>query len=402
MPSAAPNAFAFDPAGDELWASAPGVTGGAVVQVASRSFGGTWSTPATIATIHSVGVVSVQNLSIALSANNHAAAVWSVGGGVQIALRSATGAWQAPTGLTPAGGASGLVAKLDAQGNGVAAWARQTSSGSVVEAATWTAAGVFGPVVQLSPAAEGAFLPDLAVNENGTAMVVWQVAPPQDAGSPDQVESSTRAAGGSWGAATKVSPVVPQTWTPHVALDSAGNATAVWEQGSTANNYRIYAATRLAGSTWAGPMRIEPQDWYVAGQASVGADAVGNVTASWVVEDSSGAMRVHAATRPAGGAWEAPVNLGQLALTGGGSNLTPPVAVARDGSIAVVGWASYGGTGNPNTAVRLGSGQWVPMVVAGNPGITDVSVTNNARASVVWSKNNGVKYHVSLLESDFR
>ncbi len=399
-PSAAPNAFALNPAGDELWATAPAVSGGAVVQVAQRSFGGGWSTQTTIATIHSVGAVLVEDLSISLSANDNAAAVWSVGGGVQIALRSAAGAWQAPVSFVPSGGASRLVAKLDAQGNGVAVWARMTSPGSVVEAVTWTTSGAFGQVTQLSPSSQGASLPDLAVNEVGTAVVVWQVASPQDAGTPYQVESASRPAGGIWSAATTVSPVVPQTWSPQVALDGAGNATAVWEQGSTANNYLIYTATRLAGGAWGSPVRIEPSDWYMAGQSAVATDAAGNATASWVVEDASGEMFVHTATRPAGGAWGAPSNLGQLTPNGSTPNLIPPVTAARDGSITVVGWAAYGGTG-PNVAVRLGSGPWVPMVISGNPEPTTVLATNNARASVIWSVANHVKYHRALMQSDY-
>ncbi len=233
-------------------------------------------------------------------------------------------------------------------------------------------------------------------------MAVWQVAAPQDAGNPYELESATRAAGGSWSAATVASPNVPQTWSPQVALDGSGNATVVWEQGATANNYRIYAATQPPGGAWSSPARIEPNDWYMAGQNSVGADAAGNITASWVVEDSSGAMLVHAATRPAGGPWGAPTSLGRLSASGSTTNLMPPVAVARDGSIAVVGWAPYGGAGNPNAAVRLGSGQWMPAMISGDGQITHVMATNGAHASVVWPARNGVKYHVALWQSDYQ
>ena len=403
LPTTAPNAFSFNPAGNELWVTAPGVTGGAVVQVAQRSFGGVWSSLTTIATIHSVGVVTVKYLSISLSANNTAAAVWSVGGGVQVALRSPAGAWQAPVSFATTGGASNLLARLDAQGNGVAAWSRLTSTGSVVESVTWTASGTFGQVVQLSLSSQGAFLLDMAINEAGTAVVVWQAAAPLNNSSPYQVESASRPAGGSWSAVTSVSPVVPQTWSPKVALDGFGNATVVWDQGATANNYRIYAATRPAGGARGSPARIEPSDWYMAGQSSVAADAAGNVTASWVVDDTNGAMFIHTATRPAGGAWGTPANLGQCMSNAGSLCLTPPVAAARDGSITVVGWTAYGGLGNlSNVAVRLGSGQWVPMAIGGTPQITYVLATNNARASAVWPARNGVKYHQALIQSDYQ
>jgi hypothetical protein len=401
LPTSAPNAFAFNPAGNEVWVTAPGVTGGAVVQVAQRSFGGAWSPLATIATIPSVGFLVVQNLSISLSASNNAAAGWSVGGGVQIALRSPTGVWQAPVSFAPTGGASNLLVRLDAQGNGVAAWSRLTPTGSVVEAVTWTASGAFGNVVQLSPSSQGAFLPDIAVNEAGTAVVVWQAAAPLDNSSPYQVESATRPAGGSWSAATAVSPVMPQTWSPKVALDGSGNATVVWQQSATANNYRIYAATRPAGGAWGSPTAIETS--YYLGQNSVAADVAGNVTASWVVDDASGTMFIHTATRAVGGAWGTPTNLGECKSNSGSLCLTPPVAAARDGSITVVGWTAYGGLGNlSNVAVRLGSGQWVPMVISGSPQLTYVLATNNARASAVWPTRNGVKYHQVFSQSDYQ
>ena len=89
-------------------------------------------------------------------------------------------------------------------------------------------------------------------------------------------------------------------------------------------------------------------------------------------------MAIHAATRPAGGAWGAPTTLGQCASNGGGLCSTPSVAAAGDGSITVVGWTA-GGTNLSNVAVRLGSGQWVGMVISGNPPIAFVQVSNNAR-----------------------
>ena len=397
LPTSAPNAFAFNPAGNELWVTAPGVSGGgAVVQVAQRSFGGAWSPLATIATIHSVGFLVVQDLSVSLSANNNAAAGW-LGNGIQIALRSPAGAWQAPVNFSLTGSVSNFLTKLDAQGNGVAMWSRLTSTASVVEAVTWTAAGTFGSVVQLSPSSQGAFLPNIAVNEAGTAVVVWQAAAPLDDSNPYQIESATRPAGGSWSAMTAVSPVIPQPWSPQVALDGSGNTTVVWEQSSTA----ISAATRPAGGAWGSPMEIETA--YYLGQNSVAADATGNVTASWVVDNASGAMFIHTATRPAGGTWGAPTNLGQCMSSGGSLCLTPQVASARDGSITVVGWTTFGGTGNlPNVAVRLGSGTWVPMVIGGNPQLTYVLATNNARASAVWPTANRVKYHHLFSQSDYQ
>jgi hypothetical protein len=400
LPTSTPNAFAINPSGNEVWVTAPlGSSFNVTVQAAQRTFPGGWSSLVTIASVRGT---SVQSLSVSLSANDYAAAAWLVGGGVQIALRSPTGAWQAPVSFASTGNVLNVRAKLDALGNGTAVWYRLTATVAVVEAVTWTTPGTFGNVVQLSPSSQGAFLPDLAVNEAGTAVVVWQAAALLDNSNPYQVESATRLAGGSWSAVSAVSLVVPQTWTPRVTLDGSGNATVVWEQGATVNNYRIYAATRPAGGAWSSQTRIEPADWYFAGQNSVDSDATGNVTATWVVEDTSGVMSIHTATRSAsGGAWGAVTNLGQCRTTSS-LCLFPQVSAARDGSITVVGWGAYGGTSN-NVAVRLGLGAWTPMVVgSSNPQLTYVLATNNARASAVWPAPNGVKYHHALTQSDYR
>jgi hypothetical protein len=395
QPSTAPSAFAVNPSGTEVWVTVPPGTGGAIAEAAQRSLGGAWSPFATITSIHSVGLALVQSLSVSLSANNYAAAGWTFGSGVEIALRSPAGAWHAPVAFAPAGGASNLQVKLDAQGNGVAAWSRLTATASVVEAVAWTSGGTFGNVAQLSPSTQGAFLPDIAVNESGAAIVVWQAAAPLDNSNPNQIESATRPAGGSWGAVTAVSPVMPLTSSARVALDGSGGATVVYEQGST---YGIYAASRPAGGAWGSPKEIEPSNPSFAGQASVAADAAGNVTATWVVQDTTGGMSIRVATRPAGASWGAPVSVGQCS---GGSTCVPHLAAARDGSIAVVGWAPAGGTTN-NVAVRLGLGSWTPMAVGTGSARLTYVVATSARASAVWPVATGVKYHNALGQSDYQ
>jgi hypothetical protein len=42
------------------------------------------------------------------------------------------------------------------------------------------------------------------------------------------------------------------------------------------------------------------------------------------------------------------------------------------------------------------------MVISGNPEPTNVLATNNARASVIWSAANGIKYHRALMQSDYQ
>ena len=205
QPTLASNAFALDEGGSEVWVTGVQATSlTATASAAQRTFGGAWSALTSFASVHAPSLP----VGVALGADNHAAATWED----VIALRSPAGVWQAPVSLGLAGSPSNFQAKLDAQGNGVAVWGRLTDTNSVIEAVTWTASGTFGGVVQLSSSSHGAFAPQLAVNDAGTAVVVWLASPPRDNADPYQVESATRPAGGSWSAVTEASPNVPQTW----------------------------------------------------------------------------------------------------------------------------------------------------------------------------------------------
>ena len=392
QPSPSLNSFSFTPSGTELWVTSQPVVGGNLVEAAQRSFGGAWGPMTTVANLHSGFISSAQSLTASITASGIAAAAWSIGGSVQISLRSSAGVWSAPVSFGTSGSASNLVEKLDAQGNGVATWAQTASTVPVIEAVTWNAAGTFGSVTQVSSSTQGAAQPDLAVNEAGTAIVVWQAFAPNDNGNPNQIESATRPAGGSWSSPTAVSPVMSATWTPRVALDSAGNATAVWQQGGV----NIDAAARPAGGSWSSPVQIEMSGFTQASGEAVAADSAGNVTATWM-SSLSGSALVRSATRPAGGSWATPSTLAQCAST-----CVPQLAAARDGSITLVGFAPAGGASS-NVAVRLGQGSWAPMTVGSKVlPVTYVAATSGARASAVWIFGIPVKYHNSLKQSDFQ
>ena len=389
QPSPTPSAFAINSTGNELWVAAPPVVGGYLVQVAQRSFGGTWSPQTIIFSVTNRFITTVTGLSASIGANNGASATWLSSGSIMLALRSPSGAWQAPVAIsTGLGSPSGLVVKIDAQSNGVAAWSQMTAAGSVVEAVTWTASGAIGSVVQFSGLGQSG-LPDLAVNEAGTAVVVWPMVTTLG-GSSYQVESATRPAGGSWSAVMAASPVLSQASGPRVALDGSGNATVVWEASTTVN-----AATRPVGGAWGSPRLIETAG--IVGPDSIASDTSGNVTAAWAVNDpTNGSVAVHAATRPAGSPWGPPANLGPCAST-----CVPNLAASRDGSIAVVGWSPSGPS--VNAAVRLGLGTWSSTVVgSGSAKVTYLVAGNNAFASAVWPVGIGVKYHVALKQSDYR
>jgi len=78
QPSPAPNAFAINPSGNELWIMAPGVVGGYMVEASQRSFGGAWSPLTPIVSIHTGFLTTPQSLSASISTSgNEVAPGWS-------------------------------------------------------------------------------------------------------------------------------------------------------------------------------------------------------------------------------------------------------------------------------------------------------------------------------------
>ena len=384
QPSPTPSAFAVNSAGNELWVAAPPAVGGYAIKVAQRSFGGTWSPQTTIFSSTNGFISTVYRIYASIGANNTASVAWQVGFSELVALRSPSGIWQAPVTISPSSGyAASLVAKADAQGNGVAVWSQTAGSESTVDAVTWTASGAFSGITQLSALSPSELQPDLSVNEAGTAIAVFAAAT-TPGGSSYQVYSATRPAGGNWSSATPIGGA-----SGGVALDGSGDATVVWEQGTT-----IASATRPAGGSWSSPAVIESANF--AGPSYLTSDAAGDLTAVWVVNSGNGVTSIHASTRPAGSRWGAPANLGPCAST-----CVLTLAAARDGSIAVVGWPPSGPSAN--VAVRLGLGTWSSTVIVGGYTTPTYLVAgNNGFASAVWPIRIGVKYHVGLDQSDYR
>jgi phage-related tail fiber protein len=56
-----------------------------------------------------------------------------------------------------------------------------------------------------------------------------------------------------------------------------------------------------------------------------------------------------------------------------------------------------------DASVRLGLGTWTPAVVSSSfSQLTNLVAGNNAFASTTWTTGIHVKYHVALVESDYR
>jgi hypothetical protein len=229
---------------------------------------------------------------------------------------------------------------------------------------------------------QAAFFFEVALNSQGDATAVWAEK------SKGTIQSATRPAGGSWSAPVDISAAGEVAHAPQVAVDSEGNATAVWERYNPKGTL-IQSATRPAGGSWSAPVSLfKPRR--LADRPQVAVDPRGNATAIWLRSDGNDLI-VQGATRPAGGSWSAPVD---ISADDGRSGDNARLVVDSRGNATAV-WRGYD-SNHHNFAIQAATrplgGGWSPPTDVSNRtkkgvGISEpqVAVDPLGNATVVWA-----------------
>ena len=315
-----------------------------VVQAAVREAGGTWGAPRDISMPSEVDPNGSQpSLHVALDPGGDAVAIWSEYAGglnsVVTAVLPAAGDWGPPQQIsTPGQTAHGPRVALNSTGNAVAVWAEYASPfwwETRVVAAARPAGGTWSAPQSIAPDGEPGRGPQVAVDRVGTAFAVWNAGRNCDRGVCQYaVQASVRPAGGTWSAPQDLSS--DSYWeitAPQLLVDEAGNALVVWSRTAWYPSAVIESVDRPAGGQWSSPEVLAPTGTGTAPRLAV--DSAGNAVAVWSTGTSS-LRDVVASTRPAGGTWEAP----RVLSTSMWENSRPDVAVDASGTTVVI-WERF-------------------------------------------------------------
>src|SRR4051794_520801 len=109
-----------------------------------------------------------------------------------------------------------------------------------------------------------------------------------------------------WLAPVHVSLAGQKSPMPQVAVDADGDAVAVWERWN-GTNYIVQAASRAAGGGWQAPVDLSAAGGS-ATRPQVAVDPRGDAVAVWGRWNGTDRI-IQAASRAAGGGWQAPVDL---------------------------------------------------------------------------------------------
>ncbi|MCF6376735.1 hypothetical protein L2K70_03885 [Nocardioides KLBMP 9356] len=308
------------------------------VQASSRSATGTWSAPATLSSDPSRDLSSRPDVpQVAVDAAGVATATWSRFEGapgqpwrftVQASTQAADGTWGAPVDLSPAGSPARTTdVTIDPAGTTTAVWA----AGASLQAATRPAGGAWSTPVELSGTAGPRANPRVVADPAGTVTAVWG----SFAGGAYGVQTASRAPGGAWSAPLDL--VRGEVFdTPAIAVDRRGEATALWQQND-GSGWVVASASRPADGTWSTPALLSDgasSSW----DPQLAVDLAGNATAVWSRGAEGGGV-VEAARRTSVGGWSEPI-----ALSAPSNALHPQVAVDAAGN-ATAAWSRKGDAG---------------------------------------------------------
>jgi hypothetical protein len=345
-----------------------------------------WGTPKRL---DKADVSSASRPSVAMDKNGNAFVVWSQASGA--ALPSST--WSARYGASgPSAGWSSatlleaddtgealspLVA-VDGSGNAVALWNQKNGGTGFYQ--LWSNRYVVGTgwgsrtQVETAHVGNGSEF-DLGVDTAGNALAIWTM----NAGAGLLAYTSRWASGSAWTAPAAVESGTAGVSTPHLALDSAGNAIAIWAQPEAAN-YREWGARYALGSGWQTPVAIQSTALPSTGQAQIGCDAAGNALALWAQNSPTvGGVWANANSKP--DAWQ-----GAKSLTWAAS--APALSVSPNGHAVV---AALSALRVLASRVDLKTGSSLAAALSVQTELTtadapDVAVNDSGVAIVVWSQ----------------
>lgn len=239
--------IAVEPGGDAMavWIRSNGTHN--IVQAAHYSVGtNTWGS---VTDLSAAGQSSYFP-QVVVDSDGNATASWIRRGGladvVQTARYSAdSGTWSAvtdlaelsPPGLTP----NEVRLAVDTSGNVIAVWVGVNGPATTIQTARYSASGAsWSAVTDLSDTGQNAYFPQVAVDSDGNAVVVWQ----RSDGSHFIVQTARYSAqSDAWSIVTDLSEAGASAQYPQVVIDAVGNDQVVWLRSGVVQTIRYTAVS---------------------------------------------------------------------------------------------------------------------------------------------------------------
>ncbi len=225
--------------------------------------GSTWTNPANLADNISPDGQDASYAKVAMDASGNAIIIWeqSDGSATQIFKSEyRSGAWTDPSSLTDNISPDGQLAgqpevAMDNNGNAIITWTQYNGSNYLIYKSEYRSAAWANPLITdyISPDGQNAVYPEVAMDDNGNAIITWQ----QYDGTNTQIFKSEYRSG-SWtnpsSLTDHISIAGQNTTIPQVAMDDNGNAIITWPQ-SDGTTLQIFKSEYRSGA-WTNPSAL--------------------------------------------------------------------------------------------------------------------------------------------------
>lgn len=270
---------------------------------------------------------------VAIRENGSVLAVWVRSDGnndrVQARSRSAAGVLSTVFTLSPAGtdGRNPQLA-LDGSGSFYVVWDSFSGGRFRVLGRPISSAGNVGALEFVSIGTLDASDPQLARNAAGATIITWV----QTGAADSRVQVRTRTAAGAFSSIQTLSPAGNTVIGPDVAIDGDGDAVVVWTRFN-AGTFNVFARARSKTAVLGAVQAISATGDNIEFQQVV-MDISGRALFAWGRDDSTG-MRVQTRSRTAAGVLGAPISLSPA----GDSASSIKIAADGDGTTQLI-WTS--------------------------------------------------------------
>lgn len=340
---------------------------------------------------------STSSLSPALAVNSGgiATAVWRYSDGtryniVASVFHPGTGWGQTTVIETGDGEAQSPQVDMNDDGLAIAVWSQFDGTRHNIYANVYSPDGGWGTAALIETDNNGeAYAPQVAIDTDGEAVAVWH----QQDGTRYNILANKYSPSTGWDDEVLIeSDDAGNAYDPRIDMDASGNAFVVWRQydGSI---YNVMACRYISGSIWYSPEKIESGDGQVQPPINVAVDSDGNVLAIWLQWDGTRYdIMSNRFTRGVG--WETEVEIDNLDKDAG----SPHLDMNGDGN-AIAVWKQYvGGHYSIYASRYVEDGGWSePDLVETRVGSADVprvSVDPSGDAIAVWYHFDGYRFNI--------
>lgn len=148
----------------------------------------------------------------------------------------------------------------------------------------------------------------IGIDAAGNVVALWQTV--DSVSGNFVIQAAYLSFGGTWSAPTTLSSSSIESYSPLLAVNSRGDAVALWFIDDLSGNVAIQSSMLPFGGSWSTPAQISLVPQIITQNSDLRMNDNGNIVATWsVLVDSESVIRVATATM--GGTWSDPVTISQ-------------------------------------------------------------------------------------------